>query len=298
MMKSNPFPFQHVLLSDVTDLLSQGDNLISLMDVVGFFLCEEGTVDVSLNDQVYHVQKGDLYFYTPSTYVSILHRSDDLRGQMFKCQVDFVLLMLERLVSGRNILHLMDHPCVSLKPEQQHRIEELANSLVEHMRLYGEATVSESEESFSAQVLYRLVMSLGGVLVDELIYVYSCNQSLTPVAKDSKDRIFQSFLISLFKNHKREREVMYYAAEQNLSARYFSSVIKERSGHSALQWIINIVISDVKQLLENSDMSIKELSMMFNFPTQSFFGKYFKQYVGMSPKEYRQRKRGGSMSKD
>ena len=24
-----------------------------------------------------------------------------------------------------------------------------------------------------------------------------------------------------------------------------------------------------------------------NFPTQSFFGKYFKQYVGVSPKEYR-----------
>ena len=32
---------------------------------------------------------------------------------------------------------------------------------------------------------------------------------------------------------------------------------------------------------------IKEIADQLNFPTQSFFGKYFKQYVGISPKEYR-----------
>lgn len=33
----------------------------------------------------------------------------------------------------------------------------------------------------------------------------------------------------------------------------------------------------------------KEIAARLNFCTQSFFGKYFKQYVGMSPKEYRER---------
>ena len=35
------------------------------------------------------------------------------------------------------------------------------------------------------------------------------------------------------------------------------------------------------------DLTIKEIATKLNFPTQSFFGKYFKQYVGVSPKEYR-----------
>ena len=40
-------------------------------------------------------------------------------------------------------------------------------------------------------------------------------------------------------------------------------------------------------MLDNTDLSIKEIATKLNFPTQSFFGKYFKQYVGISPKEYR-----------
>ena len=47
------------------------------------------------------------------------------------------------------------------------------------------------------------------------------------------------------------------------------------------------VITEAKYLLDNTDLSIKEIATKLNFPTQSFFGKYFKQYVGISPKEYR-----------
>ena len=67
----------------------------------------------------------------------------------------------------------------------------------------------------------------------------------------------------------------------------FSAIIKEKTGDSALQWIVRMVITEAKQLLEESDLSIKEIADQLNFPTQSFFGKYFKQYVGVSPKEYR-----------
>ena len=74
---------------------------------------------------------------------------------------------------------------------------------------------------------------------------------------------------------------------QHITPRYFSTIIKEKSGNSALQWIVQMVITEAKQLLEGSDLSIKEIADQLNFPTQSFFGKYFKQYVGISPKEYR-----------
>ncbi len=84
-----------------------------------------------------------------------------------------------------------------------------------------------------------------------------------------------------------EREVTYYAQEQYLTPRYFSAIIKEKSGISALQWIIRMVIADAKQILRSSDLSIKEIASELNFSTQSFFGKYFKQYVGISPTEYR-----------
>jgi AraC-like DNA-binding protein len=42
-------------------------------------------------------------------------------------------------------------------------------------------------------------------------------------------------------------------------------------------------------MLGFTNISIKEIADKLNFPTQTFFGKYFKQYVGISPKEYRKR---------
>lgn len=33
-------------------------------------------------------------------------------------------------------------------------------------------------------------------------------------------------------------------------------------------------------------MSTQQISNDLNFPSQSFFGKYFKRVVGMSPREY------------
>ncbi len=141
------------------------------------------------------------------------------------------------------------------------------------------------------QTLQRLVLSLAESLFHELLFDYACNRSILPQLHDKRDSIFQAFLVSLFKNYKQEREVAFYAAEQCLTPRYFSSVIKEKSGHSALQWIIQMVISSTRQVLTTTDLSIKEIAMDFNFPSQSFFGKYFKQYVGMSPKEYRLQER-------
>ena len=108
------------------------------------------------------------------------------------------------------------------------------------------------------------------------------------MAETKKDLIFHRFLLSLFQHFRQEREVAFYAELQHLSPRYFSSIIKEKSGSNALQWIVQMVIAESKLMLETSELSIKEISVRLNFPTQSFFGKYFKQYTGFSPKEFRE----------
>ena len=129
---------------------------------------------------------------------------------------------------------------------------------------------------------------MGQTFCYEVLNIYFTNQPVVPLPQSNKDVIFQNFMLSLFRFYRREREVGFYAGRQHLTPRYFSSIIKEKSGTGALQWIVQMVISETKQLLETSDLSVKEIAMTLNFPTQSFFGKYFKQYVGVSPKDYRE----------
>ncbi|TWJ17981.1 helix-turn-helix protein [Bacteroides zoogleoformans] len=54
-----------------------------------------------------------------------------------------------------------------------------------------------------------------------------------------------------------------------------------------MEWINEYAIEQIKQELKHSDKSIKEIADEFNFSNQSFFGKYVKAHLGMSPAQYR-----------
>jgi AraC-like DNA-binding protein len=54
-----------------------------------------------------------------------------------------------------------------------------------------------------------------------------------------------------------------------------------------VEWIERFVILEAKVMLRSSNMTIQQIADELNFPSQSFFGKYFKKSVGVSPKEYR-----------
>ncbi|MBQ2321378.1 MAG: helix-turn-helix domain-containing protein, partial [Bacteroidales bacterium] len=59
------------------------------------------------------------------------------------------------------------------------------------------------------------------------------------------------------------------------------------SKRSAAEWINEFAITEAKMLLRFSDMSVQQVAEKLNFSSQSAFGKYFKQYVGVSPKVFR-----------
>lgn len=48
------------------------------------------------------------------------------------------------------------------------------------------------------------------------------------------------------------------------------------------------MVMEAKVLLKSSTLTVQQIAHELNFPSQSFFGKYFKRLVGLSPKEYRE----------
>jgi AraC-like DNA-binding protein len=69
-------------------------------------------------------------------------------------------------------------------------------------------------------------------------------------------------------------------------------VCKQVSGKTALDWINEYVLIDVRHWLKNSDKSVKEVADLLDFPNLSFFGKYCRSHLGMSPLKYRKELRG------
>lgn len=99
--------------------------------------------------------------------------------------------------------------------------------------------------------------------------------------------ITSRFLKLARENFKKERFMDFYAKELGITGKHLGRTIKAQTGFTASEWLDRMVILEAKVLLKSSGMSIQQIAEELNFPSQSFFGKYFKNIVGVSPKEFR-----------
>lgn len=282
-MIEQQMPFRRILLtSDTFQILKEGQ-IISTFNKCGIFYCQRGSVEVSLEGCHYHIKPGDVYIYMASTLVHLLHKSEDAEGIMVEVDFYYILPIVKKVINVESQLFMRKNPCVSLSGEQCAHFEYLLNNLWDRIN----AEDCQKENVQYQHLKLELIKSMGQTICYEILNMYFTNQPLQPLQQGKKDVVFQNFMLSLFRFYRKERDVSFYARMQHITPRYFSAIIKEKTGDSALQWIVRMVITEAKQLLEESDLSIKEIADQLNFPTQSFFGKYFKQYVGVSPKEYR-----------
>jgi AraC-like DNA-binding protein len=101
------------------------------------------------------------------------------------------------------------------------------------------------------------------------------------------DELFNRFLTLLREHCSTERSVEFYASEMGITPKYLSLILKKKSGRNASKLIDEAVVYEAKRLLKYSGLSIREIALKLNFASQSFFGKYFKQRVGVSPSRYK-----------
>lgn len=105
--------------------------------------------------------------------------------------------------------------------------------------------------------------------------------------ENSRQReFFQKFLDFLSLYCKRERSVQFYADKLKITPKYLSNLTNQFTGFSASILIDQYVAYSIKRMLYSNEHNIKKVSDIYHFPSQSFFGRYFKRIVGVSPAAY------------
>ena len=77
----------------------------------------------------------------------------------------------------------------------------------------------------------------------------------------------------------------------NITPKYLSVVVREVSGKTPTEWIHYYAVNVIAQRLTQTKKTIKEISVELNFPNPSFFGRFVREHLGCSPKEYREKYR-------
>ena len=81
------------------------------------------------------------------------------------------------------------------------------------------------------------------------------------------------------------------AKELNVGYSWFRKRFKSYTGLSPGQYYLQLKIEKAKDLLTNSNMRIKEISIELNFDSTLYFYKMFKEKTGFNPTDYRDRTR-------
>lgn len=116
---------------------------------------------------------------------------------------------------------------------------------------------------------------------------YAPDSSAVVKSKSRKEYIFERFYESLIQSYQSERSVKFLCRSIMPDAETSVRCCEGNQRKDSREWIDELVILEAKALLNSSSMNIQEIADRLNFANQSFFGKYFKHYTGMSPKEYR-----------
>jgi len=245
------------------------------VDVITGIICTKGTMKGSVNLKRYTTSAPCFYIVLPDQILEFEEFSQDFEGLFIVMSKKFANNLIEfnlqdKLPLSRSV---QDNPWTPLNEE------ELEAMLYFYKML--QMTIRIKDNPHRIDILKLLIQAFFLGISHQFHKMPDNNK------KSKQEVLVENFINCVYKNFKQQRGVEFYADKLALTPKYLSKVIKENTGMSANDWIDDYAMLEAKALLKSTKMTIQQISDDLNFPSQSFFGKYFKRHAGVSPKTYR-----------
>ena len=244
------------------------------MDTTTVVICIKGTTEGSINLKPYTTSGACLFTILPDQIIEYKSISEDFSGLFIVMSQKFTAsLMLN--VSERLPLFLVvrDNPVIPLN-------ERSIEGMIRYFNML-KRIIQEKDHPYRLEVAQHLTMA----------FFYGASNSFHGITDNGKkthhEMLVEKFLYLAQTHYKEQRGLEFYADKLCFTSKHLSKVIKQITGKSANDWIDEYVVMEAKALLKSTNMTIQQISDELNFPSQSFFGKYFKRVTEMSPSEYK-----------
>lgn len=245
--------------------------------------CIEGKIQLSINGKDYRLQAGEAFVCLPTTIMSNMLLSPQYKVSLIGFSTKFLQQTVKREKAAEKALYYLYKNPVFAKSSEE-KTKDNHNFNLYYQLIIDKIT--DSSHRYRQEILGYLFSALFHEMLAGIQKHYGETDETEIGTKRSK-HIFKLFMEELTADGGIHRSVTHYANLLCYSPKYLSAAIKEVSGHTPTEWINEYVIEQIKHQLKHSEKSIKEIAEMFNFPNQSFFGKYVKAHIGMSPARYR-----------
>lgn len=241
-----------------------------------FVFCLQGTIHATINLGVYDIKRYDFISLPPGCFIQIHEVSKDTRlcfvafSSLFINTVNYIKFIKTYLPA------ILDNPVMPLSESVALLYQETFNLLV------NASSVSQVYEN------KEILKSIFTIFLQGTIELYKNSIPYKNTSMTRDNEICGEFIQLILDNYTKERSVSFYAKALNVTLQHFCYAIKKSSGRTALDIITDVIIMDAKAQLKSTNLSVKKIAFSLGFDNMSFFNKYFRRYVGMTPQEYRE----------
>lgn len=246
-----------------------------------FVFVKSGSGQYTIDGNTFEILPGSIYFTNPSNY----------RTFRWNTIEEIYLITFDETFLKENLHHDIFNEFSFLLTETIQPKKMEVEAFAEMERLYLQIHKEYHENSIYK---YRIIGNLFIVIllkIKEHFWkdydpIYEGNRS-SQIVKTFKQNVENHYRDLV--HHKAERifRVNDYAELQSLHPNYLSNVIKTKTGKTIMTWLSEKTIAEAKSLLQNSEMSIKEIAFLLGFTESAHFSNYFKKNTQTTPANYK-----------
>lgn len=281
------------LINDIRRITRPDQDAVTI-DMTIVVVCLKGRMTVTIDSTRHTLTRNHMLFLQPNSVVTDYRLSDDFesRALVFSLGTIENSIYLRRKIWD-NISYLRLHPIVPLS-ESDLRI---------FSHYYGIATANlqEADSLYKQEIISHLLRSLVYeflLLTDRIIAENRESREENHERKQTtNDDLHRRFLELLAFSRGRARKVGQFAEQLFVTPDQLTAATKAVSGRTALDWITEATVKAITHELLYTQKTVSEISDELDFPSLSFFGKYFKQHTGLSPRAFRERFVNGLLGK-
>lgn len=134
------------------------------------------------------------------------------------------------------------------------------------------------------------------LLVRSLLLCAAQHYGQVPVAQPltRQQETLQRFVALVSRFAVSERNIPFYADKLCIAPHYLSTLIKQMSGRTVMDWINQTAVKAVKVWLAYSDETAAQIAERLHFPNPASLTKFFKRATGKTPGQYRAERKGAA----
>ena len=249
-------------------------------------ICTGGMAQFDYDGQQIQLHKNDLYLYMAHSVVCNFMSSPDFNcRQIWFSRSELWNINMYGEVSLADLAYLKQHPKVHLSDEDVTLLDDYFQLLCRRMRDQKPLLYSE------------IVRSLVSTMMLEMLCMMRRDKEQKAQSDFLEDnssgfhrrRLADKFMHLVEQSDGRLRRVDDFASQLNITPKYLSTLLKETMSRRPSEMIKLFTLKAIERRLRFTDMTMQEIANDLNFPNASFFGKYVKEHLGMTPLEYRKK---------